>query len=44
MKYMTKYISALLSLILCFVFTYPAMIKQVQEQIASALDKRKNKG
>lgn len=32
MKYMTKYISALLSLILCFVFTYPAMIKQVQEQ------------
>lgn len=32
MKYMTKYISALLSLILCFVFTYPAMINQVQEQ------------
>lgn len=32
MKYMTKYISALLSLVLCFVFTYPAMIKQVQEQ------------
>lgn len=32
MKYITKYISALLSLILCFVFTYPAMIRQVQEQ------------
>ncbi len=32
MKYMTKYISALLSLIFCFVFTYPAMIKQVREQ------------
>lgn len=32
MKYIAKYISALLSLILCFVFTYPAMIKQVQEQ------------
>lgn len=32
MKYITKYISALLSLIFCFVFTYPAMIKQVREQ------------
>ena len=32
MKFLTKYISSLLSLILCFVFTYPAMIKQVQEQ------------
>ena len=32
MKYITKYISAFLSLILCFVFTYPAMIRQVQEQ------------
>ncbi|HAX83192.1 MAG TPA: hypothetical protein DCY15_01445 [Ruminococcaceae bacterium] len=32
MKYITKYISALLSLILCFVYTYPAMIRQVQEK------------
>lgn len=32
MKFFTKYISSLLSLILCFVFTYPAMIKQVREQ------------
>lgn len=32
MKFLTKYISSLLSLILCFVFTYPTMIKQVQEQ------------
>ncbi len=32
MKCIAKYISALLSLIFCFVFTYPAMIKQVQEQ------------
>lgn len=32
MKFLTKYISSLLSLILCFIFTYPAMIKQVREQ------------
>ena len=32
MEYIKKYISALLSLILCFVFTYPTMIKQVQAQ------------
>ncbi len=32
MKYISKYISALLSLIFCFIFTYPAMIRQVQQQ------------
>lgn len=32
MNYISKYISALLSLLLCFLFTYPAMIKQVKEQ------------
>lgn len=32
MQYITKYISALLSLIFCFVFTYPAMINEVREQ------------
>ena len=32
MKYITKYISALLSLILCFFFTYPSIISQGKEQ------------
>ena len=32
MKYITKYISALLSLILCFFFTYPSIISQGKAQ------------
>ena len=32
MKYITKYISALLSLILCFFITYPSIISQGKAQ------------